>query len=50
MLSFKNNTYRVFKTFLAALLLCFGASSAVQESFVVAIVVDGPSERLAAPQ
>ena len=43
-------TYRLYKIFLIAVLLCIAAPSQAQEQVVVAVVLDGPVARLANQQ
>jgi len=50
MLSLVTKTYRLYEVFLIAVLLCIAAPGQAQEKVVVAIVLDGPSDRLANQQ
>ena len=43
-------TYRLYESFLIAVLLCIAAPSQAQEQVVVAVVLDGPADRLANQQ
>jgi outer membrane protein TolC len=48
--SLATKPYRLYEVFLFAVLLCFAASSQAQDQVVVAVVLDGPSARLASQQ
>ena len=50
MSSLATKTYRLYEIFLMAALLCIAAVSEAQEQVVVAVVLDGPSDRLANQQ
>ncbi len=50
MSSLATKTYRLYEVFLIAVLLCIAAPSQAQEKVVVAVVLDGPTDRLANQQ
>ena len=50
MSSFTTKTFRLFEVLMIVLLLCIGAPSQAQERVVVAVVEDGPSDRLSGLQ